>query len=285
MQDDFTQVFTIEPEIKEIVCEPSMIVGYGDDVSVMVSVLPAKASAGKTLILKSSSPAILRTSTESVVIGDDGTATFKMSGELPGTAGLTYTIKGYDITANSIVNVSSDFGKITATPISNIVSGSLINKGTSVILTCSTQGATIYYTLDGSCPCDVSGSRRVYDGTPIIINENVTIKAMAMAPGMTESDVAEFVYIVSDMTDISDISVKENIQISPLPIREKVNITADGKVIKSVTLFSVNGVVAASVNKASTEITLDVHTLPSGVYILNVQTEGSTISRKVLKSK
>ena len=195
MQDDYLQTFTVEPEIKEIVCEPNMLLGYGDTISVAVDVLPVKASAGKTLMLKSSSPVILSTLSESVVIGEDGKATFRIGGELPGTAGLTYTVDGYDITATTTVNVSPDFGKVTATPVSNIVSGSLVSEGTFVTLTCSTQGATIYYTLDGSCPCDET-KRIVYDGTPIVVDRNVVIKAIAVAPNMEDSEIMNAVYIV-----------------------------------------------------------------------------------------
>ena len=195
MQDDYLQTFTVEPEIKEIVCEPNMLLGYGDTISVTVDVLPVKASAGKTLMLKSSSPVILSTLSESVVIGEDGKATFRIGGELPGTAGLTYTVDGYDITATTTVNVSPDFGKVTATPVSNIVSGSLVSEGTFVTLTCSTQGATIYYTLDGSCPCDET-KRIVYDGTPIVVDRNVVVKAIAVAPNMEDSKIMNAVYIV-----------------------------------------------------------------------------------------
>ena len=238
MQDDYLQTFTVEPEIKEIVCEPNMLLGYGDTISVTVDVLPVKASAGKTLKLKSSSPVILSTLSESVVIGEDGKATFRIGGELPGTAGLTYTVDGYDITATTTVNVSPDFGKVTATPVSNIVSGSLVSEGTFVTLTCSTQGATIYYTLDGSCPCDET-KRIVYDGTPIVVDRNVVVKAIAVAPNMEDSEIMNAVYIVltGDVNNDKRVGIGDIIAVTSfvagdangLPM-EIADVNRDGKV-------------------------------------------------------
>ena len=85
-----------------------------------------------------------------------------------------------------------------ATPTASILSGNEVEKGTAVYLQCATEGATIYYTLDGSCPCDPTPARIVYDGNPIIINGTTTIKAMATAPDLYDSDVATFVYRVND---------------------------------------------------------------------------------------
>ncbi len=284
MQDNYEQTFTIEQEIKQIVSDSVVTVGYGNASTIVVSVLPASASKGKTLIVKSSSPMILSVEAEQVTIGDDGKAEITVSGELPGTAALTFSVEGTDKTAMTIFNVEQSAIKTVATPKANIASGTVVEKGTAITLTCETEGATIYYTLDGSCPCDNTDARKVYDGTPIIISETMTIKVMAAAPDMYESEVAEFYYIV-DGTGIDDISINEQIQIYPLPIRNKLNISACGKTIKNVIVSSMNGVVVASSGKPATIVTLDVSTIPTGIYIVNIQTGGSSYSRKVLKVK
>ncbi len=282
MQDNYEQTFTIEQEIKQIVSDSVVTVGYGNTSTLTVSVLPASASKGKMLTVKTSSPMILSVETEQVTIGNDGKAEITVSGELPGTAALTFTVEGTDKTATTIANVEHFVIKTVATPKASIASGSTVEKGTAITLTCETEGATIYYTLDGSCPCDDTDARKVYDGTPIIINESVTIKAMAVAPDMYESDVVEFTYIVEG-TGIDDITVNDQIQIYPLPVHDKVNISAGGKAIKSVTISSMNGVVVASANKPATTVTLDVSRIPAGIYIINVTTVDSTFSRKILK--
>ncbi len=282
MQNNYQQTFTIEQEIKQIVSDSIVTVGYGNVSTIVVSVLPASASKGKTLTVKTSSPMILGVETEQVTIGDDGKAEISVSGELPGTAALTFSVEGTDKSAMTIANVEQIVIKTVATPKASIESGTVVEKGTAITLTCETEGATIYYTIDSSCPCDNTDARRVYDGTPIIINKNVTIKAMAMAPNMYESDVAEFTYIV-DGTGIDDITMNEQVQIYPLPVRDKVNISASGKIIKSATISSLNGIVVTSTNKSATMVTLDVSRIPTGIYIINVTTADSTFSRKILK--
>lgn len=194
MQDDFSQKFTIEPEIREIVCDSVTSIVYGKTDELTVQVLPAVASAGKTLKVKSSSAMILTTDVEEVTLDEEGKAKLIVSGELPGASAITYTIDGYDLTATTIVNVNTLDMKTCEMPTANVASGSIVHIGTPIKLSCATEGATIYYTLDGSCPCNETEARKVYDGTPIIANGDVTIKAMAVASDMYESDVAEFTY-------------------------------------------------------------------------------------------
>lgn len=205
MQDDYQQKFTIEPEVRKILCDSTATIGYGQSAVINVEVLPASAAAGKTLLVTSSSGMIAHTETTSITLGEDGKAAIEVSGELPGTASLFYTIDGYELEASTMVKVEQLDQQLVATPTANIASGSAVNKGTAITLACATQGATIYYTLDGSCPCLNTEARKVYDGTPIIIDETVTIKAMATEESMYDSDVAEFTYVVDSTSGIRQI--------------------------------------------------------------------------------
>ena len=200
MQDNYQQAFTIEQGIKQIVCDSLIDVGYGDTKAYVVSVIPASAAKGKLLNVKTSSPMILSVGSEKVTIGDDGKAEITMTGELPGTAALTFSIEDLDKTGLTIVSVEQNVNKTASTPTASIASGTVVEKGTEVTLACTSEGATIYYTLDGSCPCNDTDARKVYDGTPIVINENTTIKAMAVVQGMDDSDVATFVYKVAGVS-------------------------------------------------------------------------------------
>lgn len=210
MQDDYQQKFTIEPEVRKILCDSTATIGYGQSAVINVEVLPASAAAGKTLLVTSSSGMIAHTETTSITLGEDGKAAIEVSGELPGTASLFYTIDGYELEASTMVKVEQLDQQLVATPTANIASGSAVNKGTAITLACATQGATIYYTLDGSCPCLNTEARKVYDGTPIIIDETVTIKAMATEEGMYDSDVAEFTYVVDSTSGIKQITCNED---------------------------------------------------------------------------
>lgn len=210
MQDDYQQKFTIEPEVRKILCDSTATIGYGQSAVINVEVLPASAAAGKTLLVTSSSGMIAHTEITSIKLGEDGKAAIEVSGELPGTASLFYTIDGYELEASTMVKVEQLDQQLVATPTANIASGSAVNKGTAITLACATQGATIYYTLDGSCPCLNTEARKVYDGTPIIIDETVTIKAMATEESMYDSDVAEFTYVVDSTSGIRQITCNED---------------------------------------------------------------------------
>lgn len=76
---------------------------------------------------------------------------------------------------------------------SNVASGDVV-KGTAVTLTTETAGATIYYTTDGKTPTAAS---KVYTA-PIVINETVTIKAIAVKAGMNNSGMVTFTYKAVD---------------------------------------------------------------------------------------
>lgn len=282
MQDDYSQSFAIEQEVRKIVCDSATVIGYGSADVISVSALPASASAGKTLRVHNSSTMILGTDVSSIELDENGKAEIPVIGELPGTAALTFTIDGYDLSATSIINVEQIKYEKTSAPTSNIATGATVNKGTQIELSCMTEGATIYYTLDGSCPCDENGTRFIYDGTPIVINDNVTIKAMAVAPNMNESDVVEFIYAI-DPTGIDNVTIDEQVDIYPLPVREILNVTAGGKMIKHIKITSVNGVVVTSSSKSATKMTLNVGMIPAGVYIINVTTESGFFSRKIQK--
>ena len=69
--------------------------------------------------------------------------------------------------------------------------GGIYTSTLSVTIACSTSGATIYYTTDGSTP---SASSTMYNG-PITISETTTLKAIAIKDG-TQSNVATATYTI-----------------------------------------------------------------------------------------
>ena len=282
MQDNYQQTFTIEQEIKQIVCDSLKVVGYGKTSSILVEVLPVSASKGKLLNVKTSSPMILGIESEQVTIGNDGKAEVVIYGGLPGSAALTFSVDGTDKTAQTLTRVEQKVIMAVANPKANIASGTVVEKGTAITLSCETEGATIYYTLDGSCPCDNTETRKVYDGTPIIINETMTIKAMAIAPDMYESDVVAFTYLV-EAVGTDEITINDQIELYPLPVREKLNVAAGGKTIQNVVVASTNGIIVAKSSHAATKVTLDFSKVPTGIYIVNVTTEDGIIRRKIQK--
>lgn len=84
-----------------------------------------------------------------------------------------------------------------AVPTASIESKSTVQRGTTVELFCETEGARIYYTVDGSDPTRQSN---LYSG-PIVLNVFTTIRAFAAKSGHPDSMVTKFTYsIVSGTT-------------------------------------------------------------------------------------
>ena len=69
----------------------------------------------------------------------------------------------------------------------------------SVTITCATEEATIHYTTNGDTPNENSA---VYS-TPITVDETMTIKAIAVKSGMTNSEVAEATYTISNPSSLT----------------------------------------------------------------------------------
>ncbi|KAA9007667.1 hypothetical protein F4V43_04070 [Paenibacillus spiritus] len=87
----------------------------------------------------------------------------------------------------------------TVQPVSALPGSGQVTAGTTVALSTATEGATIYYTLDGSVP---TTSSPAYTG-PITVSENVTIKAYAVKDGMIASEVKEWTYTVEASSPVS----------------------------------------------------------------------------------
>lgn len=281
MQDDYSQMFTVEPELRRIVCDPLITVGYGQVTPVSISVEPAVAAAGKTLRVTSVSPAIMGILSEELELDTNGRCEAKLTGELPGQAGLLLEVIGHDVNASATVKVVNM--DVTATPTASIASGSHVAAGTELLLACATPGASIYYTTDGSCPCDPA-ARILYDGTPIILNKDVTVRAMAESDDLADSDIAEFTYYVSGDVGLEQINADEALQVWPTPMTDRLNVTRnDGKQIICVTLTNASGANVANRACDSDHVTLNVGHLSSGVYILTVTMTDGVETRKIIK--
>ena len=94
--------------------------------------------------------------------------------------------------AGCTVNVKTD-SKIetVATPTFSVASGE-VESGTEVAISCTTEGAKIYYTTDESAP---TASSTEYTSA-ITVTEVVTIKAIAVKDGMNDSAVASASYTI-----------------------------------------------------------------------------------------
>lgn len=95
-----------------------------------------------------------------------------------------------------------------ATPTASKSSGTYAT-GTAITLATKTEGATIYYTLDGTTPTKNSTK---YTGE-IILGKDMVIKAIAVKSGMDDSTVAIFTYTIGiggTTPAAVEVSIKEN---------------------------------------------------------------------------
>lgn len=95
----------------------------------------------------------------------------------------------YD-TANGIVD---DIADPCAAPFFTPAGGN-VSAGSLVSVTCSTPGAEIHYTLDGSTP---DAGSTLYTA-PLTVDRPMTIRAVATAPGFAPSEVTEATFTVDN---------------------------------------------------------------------------------------
>lgn len=277
MEANHVENVKIEPEIKEIVVDSVIRVPYQNTKDIQIVALPKSAAANKVLHIKSSSSAITSISLDEIILDENGSATMSLSGELPGSAYLTFTIDDTAVTTTSKVKVTTD-NDIVATPTASIKSGETVDAGTQITLDCDTEGSTIYYTLDGTCPCDET--KRIKYDNPIVINSDVVIKAMAIRDDMEDSDIATFVYIVEG-SGLNDI--ESGIKIWPYVTSSTVNIDMGGNKAETITVTGLNGMVVSSMTNVSSHVSIDLGKYADGIYIVNVKCKDDKIVRKIVK--
>ena len=189
MTETFSQVLDVEKEVQAISASDVKVL-YGGEKEITIYVAPYEAAVGKTLHIANSSSLIASVAMDKIILDDEGKAVVTVKGELPGCAQLTFTIDDVTVTGTCAVDVVTEI--ITAeAPKASRASGTAVYRGTKIELTTDSKDATIYFTTDGSCPCDENGTRRKYT-VPIIIDEDTRILAMTSV-GTGDEDVSETV--------------------------------------------------------------------------------------------
>lgn len=186
----YTATLEVQYTIEGLVVQDDAAIELGQTGYVTVTAYPAVAVAGKTLSIEFLSP-ILELAATKVTFDDNGQALVPLRGLLPGVAEITFGVG--DLQARAAVEIKYHLLELCSRPVASIASG-VIAKGTKVELYTATKGATIYYTTDGSCPCDEATRKRYTE--PIVIQPDVTIQAIAVLEGMTDSEVTTLTYTI-----------------------------------------------------------------------------------------
>jgi hypothetical protein len=94
--------------------------------------------------------------------------------------------------------------EVVATPTASPVAGA-VSSGTKVTLATTTEGATIYYTIDESIPSATS----IQYSSSIPVTAAITIKAIATKSGMNDSNVLTTQYTITSIDSAVEKTVEE----------------------------------------------------------------------------
>ena len=158
-------------------------------------------------------------------------------------------------------------GTVSALPIAAIPAfspeGGTYTEAQTVTISCTTEGAIIHYTMDGSEP---TVNSTVYT-EPLTIEETTTVKALAMKDGYLASAVAEATYTIN----------------IPVPVEDYVRITNVGNLVAGNRV-----ILAARYNENASEyfaMTAQTSGKPEGVSFTSVTGDGETLPSVILDAE
>lgn len=265
----------------EIAVNDTINIKYGSGALAEIAILPEKAGKNKTLTVSSASPSIAEVVNSSVVTDGEGKIGVMLSGILPGEAEITVKLDGTNITKTfkAVVENTEDTGNKCEKVTASIESGSTVEKGTKVELKTTTEGADIYYTTDGTCPCTLGSASRIKYNAPIEINGYTFIIAYAVKDGMEDSNTRGFIYNVSEKVKTPAASPKggsvsngTKVSLSCDTENAVIYYTTDGKIPSAA---SVKYTAPINVNKA---MTIKAVAVKDGMTNSDIMSESYTIS-------
>ena len=204
---------TVVPRPAKIVLnyEDQISVHMGEDPTprVTVRVLDSDGNpiSGLKILAVASSDFYASISPVNDITGEDGIATFAVEGLLPGTTKLTLSVEDTSLRVSISLLVThkenrperptAKIGEISLTAASPKENFVTVRSGETMTLSCGTDGAVIYYTTDGTCPCQNTASRMRYTD-PITITENTKFRIAAYKDGMDYSERLNITVTVDD---------------------------------------------------------------------------------------
>lgn len=198
---EYSTTLEVRHAIEGLIVEDGAAIKVGDVGYVTVTAYPAVAVRGKAISVSTAS-SLIGIEADELLFTDDGQCLVPLKGLLPGQAVVTFAIG--DIEASATVYVKYSLNEACARPVASINSGADVVPDTMVELYTATEGATIYYTTDGSCPCDELSRKRYTE--PIVITEPVTIQAMAVSDGLDDSEIVTLRYGIGTYSAIETVT-------------------------------------------------------------------------------
>ncbi|MBO6074749.1 MAG: chitobiase/beta-hexosaminidase C-terminal domain-containing protein [Paludibacteraceae bacterium] len=280
MDEPFEAVLPIEREVKTLVADRSVKVLYQHARVVHVKGEPAAAAAGKTVSIKSASGIIATATENTVVLNKDGEAEVLIQGDLPGVELITFNLDNPELSASTKVNVMESAPWWVDAPEASVPSETELERGATVTLSSQTEGAVIYYTLDGSNPYD-SDTRIQYNGTPVVINAETTLKAIAIVEDKGRSDVRTYHYTIKVGTEIRGVNGSD---ISVVPVRVHDSFEVSGvEGAFSVSVYSMTGQRLILSSQVRNGQRINATALPTGVYLVVVSGDNTYSTHRIIK--
>ena len=280
MDEPYEAVLPIEREVKGLEADKIVKVEYQSAGVIRVKGTPAAAAAGKTVTVKCMSGIITSVAQSSIVLNANGEAEVTVQGDLRGTDYVTFTMEDPELAASTTVKVVAQSAFVIEAPEASIPTDTEVERATSVTLSCPTEGAKIYYTLDGSNPL-TSDTRILYDGTPIFISAETTLTAVAVVEGKGESEVVIYHYTVKLGTAITDVNVS-NITVTPVRVHDSFAVNGvDGTF--SVSVYSMTGKRLMWLGQVTSGQKVKATALQTGVYLVVVSGEDAYFTQRIIK--
>ena len=155
---------------------------------------------------------------------------------LKGTVTCPDSIDANGTALTTTITITISAADIVGAPTANPTTG-IYTENQSVTLTSSTEGATIYYTTDGSEPTITGGTTKQYKA-PILVTGTegqiitTSIKAIAVKSGMQDSSVETFTYTIKQESQTPGV-IAPSITTQPGNATVKVGETANFTIVAS----------------------------------------------------
>ena len=144
------------------------------------------------------------------------------------------------------IKITTQSGKeVVAAPVI-APNGGAISVDAEITISCETEGASIYYTIDGTEPSAENGT--LYE-VPFTLAEDATVKAIAVAEGMENSSVTEAAFTLLSAT-VSNVTFDFTKPSSLNPVQDEPALGQNKEVSVNKTVFTA-GNVSLSFNKGT----------------------------------
>ena len=144
------------------------------------------------------------------------------------------------------IKITTQSGKeVVAAPVI-APNGGAISVDAEITISCETEGASIYYTIDGTEPSAENGT--LYEA-PFTLAEDATVKAIAVAEGMENSSITEAAFTLLSAT-VSNVTFDFTKPSSLNPVQDEPALGQNKEVSVNNTVFTA-GNVSLSFNKGT----------------------------------